>query len=82
MAGKQEKKKMAIINLTCDHPNVYCVAELAKWVKLSTWSVRKLMFQLDLDISISESRGRGGRRLITGMTNYFKKEYEDTNIKR
>lgn len=76
----KEKKKMAIINLTCDFPNEYCAAELGKWAGVSASTALNLCNQLSLDaIKGNSRRGNRTKRIITGHNEYFKKEYENRN---
>jgi len=57
-----ERRKLAIINLTCDYPNKYCASALARWAGISPQAVKTLVDKLNLDVM---KNGRSGWNIQT-----------------
>jgi hypothetical protein len=65
-----ENKKLAIINLTCDYPFEYSIAELSRWAGLSQRVVSKMCKKLELDVIAGET-GMHTKKDIKGMSKYL-----------
>jgi hypothetical protein len=69
-----EEKKMAVINLTCDHPGEYGVFALARWARVSYPVVKRLHHLLDLDILEVRKYHRNKQIINIRLSDYLPKK--------